>query len=161
MKKIILALIPLVLHGCMTMSVPVSPEATEEDRKYERVIAIPDVTKNDLYVKANAWAVKEFSSAESVIEFQDKEAGKIMGKFTYSDAYHYVTKQTISIDIQEGRARILIENPYVKLTIGIAGQPQVNSYTPLTTVDGVAKLKTVWIEMADSLEKALKSNDNW
>jgi hypothetical protein len=137
--------------------------APEEDRKYEKVITVPDAKKDELYIKANAWMVKEFNSAESVIEFQDKESGKIMGKFTHSmsDAYSYTTKQTLSIDVQDGRARIRIEDPYIKVTRGLTGEVQNNAYAPLKTVDGLAKLKVVWVELSNSFEKAIKSTDNW
>jgi hypothetical protein len=40
-----------------------------------------DLDKNDAWVKANNWMVKTFVSSESVIEFSDKEAGVINGKY--------------------------------------------------------------------------------
>src|SRR5690625_7103367 len=67
--------------------------------------------KDDLYIRTNGWFVETFNSPESVIEFQDKEAGKIMGKYvyTYSEGvYTYAVRQTISIDIREGRLRMSI-----------------------------------------------------
>ncbi|WP_107822016.1 DUF4468 domain-containing protein [Mangrovibacterium marinum] len=48
--------------------------------KSEQVIEVPG-TKDELYVKANEWMVRSFNNAKSVIQFQDKEAGKIMGKY--------------------------------------------------------------------------------
>jgi hypothetical protein len=38
-------------------------------------------TKNDVYVKANLWLVDVFNSAKSVIQFSDKDAGVIKGKY--------------------------------------------------------------------------------
>ena len=47
---------------------------------YEDVVKVDGVSASDLYVRANEWFVKTFNSANSVIQMQDKEAGKIIGK---------------------------------------------------------------------------------
>lgn len=48
--------------------------------KNGEIIEIPG-TKSELFVKSNQWMVRMFKDAKSVIQFQDKEAGKIMGKY--------------------------------------------------------------------------------
>ena len=40
-----------------------------------------DGTKSELWVKANMWMIDIFHDAESVIQFSDKEAGVIKGKY--------------------------------------------------------------------------------
>lgn len=67
-----------ILNGCATM---MGAKAAPEMRTFEKVIEISDKSKDQIYIKANGWFVETFNSAESVIEFQDKEAGKIMGKY--------------------------------------------------------------------------------
>ena len=49
-------------------------------------------TKNELYVKANLWMVDQFSNAKSVIQFSDKEAGVIKGRYLlyYKPSGQYV-----------------------------------------------------------------------
>jgi len=53
-------------------------------------------TKNENYVKANLWLVDIFNSAKSVIQFSDKEAGVIKGKYLlyYSSPTQYVGEIT-------------------------------------------------------------------
>jgi hypothetical protein len=41
----------------------------------------PAGTKAELFVKANLWMVDQFKSAKSVIQYSDKEAGVIKGKY--------------------------------------------------------------------------------
>lgn len=78
-------------------------------------------TQNDLYVKANEWMAKTFVSAKEVIQMQDKEAGKLIGKGIIEtpvlnaygtnigvDYVHY----TISIDVKEGRYRCILSDFY-------------------------------------------------
>ncbi|WP_233248578.1 DUF4468 domain-containing protein, partial [Desulfonatronum sp. SC1] len=64
--------------------------APEEARRYERIIEVPNHTKSEIYVKANAWFVETFNSAENVIEFNDRESGRVMGKyvFTYNEGVY-------------------------------------------------------------------------
>ena len=67
-------------------------------------------TKEELYLKANAWMVKSFSNSKSVIQFQDKEAGKIMGKYlmkslaTDNEIYSLIT-----ISVKDNATKIDIE----------------------------------------------------
>jgi hypothetical protein len=79
--SVLTVLLSAFLYACGTM---MGAKAPEEARRFEKVIDVPGFSKSDLYVKANAWFVETFNSAESVIEFQDKEAGKIMGKYVFS-----------------------------------------------------------------------------
>ena len=41
----------------------------------------PAGSKAELFVKANLWMVDQFKSAKSVIQYSDKEAGVIKGKY--------------------------------------------------------------------------------
>src|SRR5574344_2909153 len=74
-------LLLVIASGCATM---MGAKATPEMRTYKRIIEIPGQTKDQIYIRANSWFVETFNSAESGIEFQDKEAGKIMGNYVFS-----------------------------------------------------------------------------
>ena len=73
-------------------------------------------SKSDLYVKANQWLAKTFNSAKAVIQIQDKEAGKIIGKgavITMAGVFNnveYVTRYTIFIDVKDNKYRIVISD---------------------------------------------------
>src|SRR5690625_5187989 len=110
MKKLITLIFTVVLispflSSCGTM---MGAKVDESERSIDEIVEAPGMKKDALYIRANGWFVETFNSPESVIEFQDKEAGKIMGKYvyTYSEGvYTYAVRQTISIDIREGRLR--------------------------------------------------------
>jgi hypothetical protein len=46
--------------------------------------------KNDLFVMANSWMVKTFNSPQDVIQYNDKEAGIIKGKFLIGGSLDYI-----------------------------------------------------------------------
>lgn len=80
--------------------------------KSEQIIEVQG-SKNEIYVKANEWMVRAFNNAESVIQFQDKEAGKIIGKYlmhSYTNRYvNYKVYSIITITVRDGATKIDIE----------------------------------------------------
>lgn len=79
MKKniFILAILPLLLSSCFAYkAIPVQIDPIS------KTIDV-SLLKDDAWVKANNWMVKTFVSSESVIEFTDKEAGIINGKYNF------------------------------------------------------------------------------
>lgn len=76
--------------------------------KVGEIIDVPG-TKDELYIRANQWMVRHFKSAKSVIQFQDKEAGKIMGKYLMN-----------TIDLEKAMNNLPITNDvYTLITISV------------------------------------------
>ncbi len=149
------------LNGCATM---MGAKAAPEMRTFEKVIEVSGKAKDQIYIKANGWFVETFNSAESVIEFQDKEAGKIMGKyvFTYSEGvYTYSVKQTVDIEMKEGKIRVKVNNPLYKATSGMGETYYNATYRALETQKGIERARKEWSELTQSLENYLNQNDEW
>lgn len=72
---------------------------------YTEVIQVEGVSQGDLYLKANDWIVKTFNSPKDVIQFNDKEAGKI------------ICKTITGVDIGKGLNRIQINPIYYLISI--------------------------------------------
>jgi hypothetical protein len=79
---------------------------------YEGIIKVDDATAADLYVKASEWFAMTFNSANNVIQMQDKDAGKIIGKGAIkvekSGYPNGVFDFTIKFSSKEGRCRYII-----------------------------------------------------
>lgn len=74
-----------------------------------------DGSRDELFVNANIWLVESFQSAKDVIQFSDKEAGIVMGKYSLSlpdYEWGHFNPQGISalikIQVKEGATRITI-----------------------------------------------------
>lgn len=103
MKTIYALLLLFVVSSCMSYT---QVTAT----KTNNVINLSG-TKNELFIKANEWMVRTFKDAKSVIQFQDKEAGKIMGKYlmhSYS-ANNIDIYSLITIEVKDNATKIDIE----------------------------------------------------
>ncbi len=150
-----------VAMGCATM---MGPKATPEMKTFEKIIEIVNQNKDQIYIRANGWFVETFNSAESVIEFQDKEAGKIMGKyvFSYSEGvYTYSVIQTVDISIKDNKLRIVINNPLYKTTSGMGERYPNATYDPLETQKGIERARSEWSKLTASLEDYLQKKDDW
>ncbi|UGU17719.1 DUF4468 domain-containing protein [Sinomicrobium kalidii] len=80
MKKqlLILFIIANVFGACSVKYIPVTMEPVEKTFEI-------DGSKEDLYVKANNWMAETFVSSKSVIQFADKEAGIVTGRYLFKD----------------------------------------------------------------------------
>jgi hypothetical protein len=77
---------------------------------YTEVVTMEGQTQDALYSRALEWFAKTFNSAKNVIQMQDKENGKLIGKalipITVKDISRYpagVVSYTLSISTKEGK----------------------------------------------------------
>ena len=152
-KYLIPIIVVLLFMSCATYDRPIAPE---EIRTYEKILEVPNTSKDEIYVKANEWFVHTFNSAESVIQFQDKEAGKIMGKYRFNIVVgHPVSinpgmKSTISVDVKVNRAKILIQGLISDFGADISND-----------LEFVEEARKVWVKLAISLEEYLNQKSEW
>ena len=109
MKNVLMifSLVVLMCSSCATTQTAFTPITLTET-------ATVLGTKNDVYVKANLWLVDVFNSAKSVIQFSDKEAGVIKGKYVlyFKPSGQYVGKlerdAIITLNANENQLTITI-----------------------------------------------------
>ncbi|GAB3885940.1 DUF4468 domain-containing protein [Spirosoma agri] len=109
--------IALITVTAEAQTMPVDPDTKLVT--YSEVIETPGVNKNELYVRANTWFTRTFKSAKSVLDLQDKEAGKLIGKGSMpvtikvpilgaTDAG--TISSTITIMCKDGKYKYVIDN---------------------------------------------------
>ena len=108
----------LGLGSCVTTQTKLSPEELSIQKIIDNNIAKPE-----LFRLSMEWIAATFVSAKSVIEYQDKDEGIIMGKgFTTLtgplldlpvDVYF-----TIKIEVKDNKSRITISSIYLQVTSG-------------------------------------------
>lgn len=114
MKKLIVAFFMVVL----CVSCATAPAG--EPAAVERIIEVQK-SKSEIFVASMDWIAKTFVSAKAVIEYQDKEAGKIVGHGVALVNYAILpvdTHFTLTIDVKDGKARISIQSVYLEISSG-------------------------------------------
>jgi len=113
MKRIIFAFVVSVMLVSCATAPAVGPTAPE------RIIEVQK-SKAEIFVASMDWIAKTFMSAKSVIEYQDKEAGKIVGHGSALVNYALIpmdTHFTLTIDAKDGKARISIQGIYFETSV--------------------------------------------
>ena len=157
---LLFVLLPFVI-SCGTM---MGAKAPKEMRSMEKIIELPNNSKDQIYIKVNSWFVETFVSAESVIEFQDKENGKIIGKFVYSYAegvYTYDVRQVVDISIKDNKIKVSISNPFYKTTSGLGEKYPNSTYRVLETKKGIERARKEWTILIESLVKYINEKSEW
>lgn len=157
---------------------------------YERVVEVPGLSKAELYNRGLNYFTYSYTSGKSVIQTEDKELGRIVGKGLYDDVHIGVTLvanvfdcyHIARLDVREGRARILLSLTQYEWTSSATYPPtvgltDVSSSFPVIP-DG--RLKNQYgkafykshqraMETLDAIEKVLREgntstqfeNDDW
>lgn len=95
---------------------------TEGKVIYSNVITVDSVSKDNLYIIARQWLVDNFKSSKAVIQVDDKEAGVIIGNYTFIvskqeslfSSYSFIVSQTITLKFKDNRCKYEISNFSIK-----------------------------------------------
>jgi hypothetical protein len=84
---------------------------------YQGVVKVDGVSKDDLYTRSREWFAKTFVSAQDVLQMDDRQSGKIIGKGSSYGFYTvlmtpvtYYLKYTVSVTVKDGRYRYEISS---------------------------------------------------
>jgi hypothetical protein len=87
-------------------------DETTHQITYQGVVEVPGATKDQLYTRAYEWLAKTYRSANAVIQMQDKEAGRLMGKGAalvsikgFSAGF---VRHTLTVYLKDGRYKYVL-----------------------------------------------------
>lgn len=86
MQKLIFLATILTLHCNQTFSqgTEFPLDTVDGGISFSEVVYVDSASKATLYTKAREWFVKSFKSSKAVLELEDKEVGKLIGKGNFS-----------------------------------------------------------------------------
>ena len=117
MKKILTMATLVIMAGCAG-GLELLPL---EERQLIIVQETPGISKNEIFDKAIVWIATSFIDSKEVLEIQDREAGKIIGKgiirFSLGMGVIAASRFTITIDIKDERYRVKFED-LVRVDLG-------------------------------------------
>ena len=97
---------------------------------YSEVIEVQNISKDELYLRANTWLSRAFKSAKAVIDLQDKEAGKIIAKGNISAIIKVplvgkqeagIINMTITLQTKDGKYKYTVDNLQHSRPMGTPG----------------------------------------
>ena len=164
MKKLVtilsvLMITGILLTGCATMG---GGQATADMLVLTEIVEVPGVSKDDLFVRANSWMVDTFRSAEAVIQYTDKEAGIVKGKYLLilpigmGEKMHVTS--TVTVEMKDEKAKITFNDAYYKfsITVGSASSSEEGYVEDNKTI---TKVRADWESMVQNFKIAI-SNDS-
>ena len=158
---------------------------------YIRVVEASDLSKDEIYNRVLNYFVYNYGSGKSVIQTQDKDLGRVVGKGLYDNVHIGMSLVTTYIDcwhiarvdVKDGRARIILTlTDYEKKVVGGNTPPsysttRVKDNFPINpkgyskTIMGKAFYKShkAAIATMNAIEKSIKEgntskeleNDDW
>ena len=112
MKKLNILFITTIV---ILLSISCATINPSEVKGMTKIVEAPGASKDELFVKASSWLVDAFNSAKSVIQFSDKEAGVIKGKYRITFPQFLETGEceaTFTVECKDGKCRLIIDDPY-------------------------------------------------
>lgn len=173
MKKFAIAgFIGFSLVGCATVPTADNPPMTE----YQRIVEIPNVKQDLIYEGSRQWVAKSFKSANSVIQYQDKSTGSIIGKgnmpftctgWTCANGLPYSLDFTFKVDAKDNKARVSFSDLNIHQSAGYSALlgPVNESNRKVVTEEEKTKVKSVLDttidSLADDVKKTATVDKNW
>jgi|APSaa5957512622_1039677.scaffolds.fasta_scaffold89060_3 hypothetical protein len=164
MKKIIniftfIAISTFIFYGCGG-----GLTAVTNDTELYRVVEVENMSKDEIFIKSMEWFSRTFKESKSVIDYQDKEAGKIMGNGAITHYFGMIVygqvKFSVKIEAKESRSRITLSNFSAKI-IGSSGPAVDRVIMEGEYIKALPKLEILMDDYATYLKTASSSNDNW
>jgi hypothetical protein len=119
---------------------PAAPSPESAAFEFSEVVPVEGAMKDQLYSAGLAWFGDAFRSAKAVLDVQDKDAGRLVGKpsfaytpkvFVGSARIKGAMRYTVTVEVKEGKYRYTIDGFTHNRTPGPGGAP--SSFGLLTT----------------------------
>lgn len=160
----ILTILVLTTRSFGQNETPSLPIDTETNKiMYTEVIRVDSsVTKDILYSKAREWFAIAFKSSNDVVQLEDKENGKIIGKAIMNVYYKSMGREypskirySIAIQVKDGRYKYEITD-FIHETDGVC-EEMINTKKKVMGVS-LQKNYNFYLNQLDSYSKSLASD---
>lgn len=172
MKRLFLLTLPVLSAvGCASM--PTS--TTEPMTTYQRIVDVPNVKQDMVYEGARQWVAKSFKSANSVIQYQDKSTGSIIGKGNIDYPCQGIEclasakstiEFTLKVDSKDNKARVSfndlnLHTPSYYNGVMMAPETNYKIYSDAQKTRVKALLDAVVDNLASDIAKTGTTDKNW
>ena len=161
-KKVVLVLFSVGLLGIVACT---TTRTGVPQIDFSKIVDAPGMLKDDLFVKTNLWAVGHFNKADSVIEYSDKEAGTISGKYVgekkpiNGGLFGFISIRSVfTISIKDEKVKLDLK-PVEFIVYGAGGDPTASSYVYASVEE--MEVVTDYNAVLESLKQSLTVSSSW
>lgn len=126
MRKVLLALALLSFHSCAIVK---DGYNKDPEKLKEYIMEAPGLTQDQLFVAANTFVTRVISGRQNTIEYEDKEAGKVIGYL-----YDFIKiggptdiRYKYEIDVKDEKIRCRFSFPQLYTDSGRPGWYNINA----------------------------------
>jgi hypothetical protein len=160
MKRVICFIYVVFIFISCTTTDPALTNSTT----FSEIIDVGGLSASDLYTRINLWFVDAFNSSESVIDFSDKEAGVIKGKYLFrgnDGPYPYDCQSTITVEVKDEKYRISFSLPYI-FYYSPNGRNKSSKAAPVQSQEMADMIIDEWEKLAENLKNNISiSSSDW
>lgn len=163
MKRLLKLLLIVLLPSCVATQ-PL--QLNYKDYTLEKEISSTK-GKNDLFIIANSWMVETFNNATNVIQFSDKEAGMIKGRYLMGGSISSASTYVPEIDRRVfAIITVQVRDSLTKITIAPQGEGQYyptnpNAIFPINSFPGADEIKAKANGIITEYETYLLNYKKW
>lgn len=159
-----------LVTGCAGMQ-PIS----EADKTIERVVEAPNYSKDQIFSATKIWVAENFKSAKSVIEYENKEEGTIIGNGVIAypcSGMDCLAKSdwkvpfTMRVDMKNEKFKLTFTNMQLAWPASVSGATytRANDGSPIYYQGDIDKIKPALLKFGDELQASMNNNkksSNW
>ena len=159
-----------LVTGCAGMQ-PIS----EADKTIERVVEAPNYSKDQIFSATKIWVAENFKSAKSVIEYENKEEGTIIGNGVIAypcSGMDCLAKSdwkvpfTMRVDMKNEKFKLTFTNMHLAWPASVSGATytRANDGSPIYYQGDIDKIKPALLKFGDELQASMNNNkksSNW
>ena len=116
MKKagiIVVTILIILITGCSTTTMAPLQTAPE----YSEVVYVYGLGADEIFTRVNLFYVSAFKNPESVIEYSDKDAGVVAGKYATEMKNPGALEEVLlfsilTVEVKDGKYRVSFNEPY-------------------------------------------------
>lgn len=167
MKKLAGVILALLLSGC-AVAIP------KEELEFEKIVAVPQQSKDQIYKSVKLWVAKSFKSSSFVTDLDSKEDGLVVVKATMQypcegfaclSKYTWVAPFTMRVDIKDGRFRASFSDIKIAWPESYNSGVRMSAYEgPVSDASDLKVIKDKLLSMVDDVNKSIdleKSKSEW
>jgi hypothetical protein len=165
MVKKIVVILPLLSVVLLGMLACVTTPTNVPQVDYSEIIDVSGMVKDDLFVKTNLWAIGYFNKADSVIEYSDKEAGIISGKYIgerksiNAGLSGLSIKSIFTISVKDEKVKLDLKPAEFIIYNGTTGEATTSSYVYASVEE--ADIVADYNATLESLKQSLTVASSW